>query len=117
MDVRPKQVGINRLRCRRPAAIEITPLELSFADIACSGNNCLRVQSSFGRLFQPVLRPSKVTGFIVPPKRWIVERTFGWLGRYRRHSKDYERNTPSSEATIYISMIHVIVRRLERAKS
>ena len=47
-----------------------------------------------------------VKGFVVLPKRWIVERTFGWLGRYRRHSKDYERNTASSEAMIYIAMSH-----------
>ncbi len=46
------------------------------------------------------------------PKRWIVERTFAWLGRYRRLSKDYEQNTKSSEAWIYLAMIHLMVRRL-----
>ena len=51
-------------------------------------------------------------GFVVLPKRWIVERTFGWLGRYRRLSKDYEQNTASSEAWIYVAMIHLMVRRL-----
>jgi putative transposase len=42
--------------------------------------------------------------------RWIVERTFGWLGRYRRLSKDYEHNPASSEAWIYIAMIHRMSR-------
>jgi putative transposase len=51
-------------------------------------------------------------GFVVEPMRWVVERTFGWLNRYRRLSKDYERTTGSSEAFIYVSMIHVMVRRL-----
>jgi len=51
-------------------------------------------------------------GFVVQPKRWIVERTFGWLHRYRRLSKDYERTTASSEAFIYVAMIHLMVRRL-----
>ena len=51
-------------------------------------------------------------GFKVLPKRWIVERTFGWLGRYRRHSKDYEQLTDSSEAMIRISMINLMVHRL-----
>jgi transposase len=51
-------------------------------------------------------------GFVVQPKRWIVERTFGWLNRYRRLSKDYERTTASSEAFIKVAMIHLMVRRL-----
>ncbi len=51
-------------------------------------------------------------GFVVQPKRWIVERTLGWLNRFRRLSKDYERTTQSSEAFIKVAMIHVMVRRL-----
>ncbi len=53
-------------------------------------------------------------GFVVQPKRWIVERTFGWLNRFRRLSKDYERTTASSEAFIKVAMIHVMIRRLRR---
>jgi putative transposase len=52
------------------------------------------------------------TTFEVMPKRWIVERTFAWLGRYRRLSKDYEQNTASSAAWIYLAMTHMMVRRL-----
>jgi len=51
-------------------------------------------------------------GFVVKPKRWIVERTFGWLNRYRRLCKDHERTVESSVAFVYVSMIHVMVRRL-----
>ena len=51
-------------------------------------------------------------GFVAQPKRWIVERTFGWLNRYRRLSKDYERTTGSSEAFIKVAMIHLMARRL-----
>ena len=51
-------------------------------------------------------------GFVVQPKRWIVERTFGWLGRSRRLSKEYERTPASSEAFIKVAMIHLMARRL-----
>ena len=51
-------------------------------------------------------------GFKVLPRRWVVERTFGWLGRHRRFSKDYEYLPASSEALIYIAMISIMVRRL-----
>ncbi len=51
-------------------------------------------------------------GFQVLAKRWIVERTFAWLGRYRRLSKDYEQNPASSEAWIYCAMLHLMARRL-----
>jgi putative transposase len=92
-------------------------LKVIFADSAYGRNNLPEcVQDAFGWLLQTVLRPVNVKGFVVLPKRWIVERTFGWLGRYRRHSKDYERNTASSEAMIYIAMSHVMIRRLVRGK-
>ncbi len=54
-------------------------------------------------------RPGQTT-FEVQKWRWVVERKFGWFGRYRRLSKDYERNPKSSEAWIYIAMIHRMSR-------
>ena len=47
-------------------------------------------------------------------ERWVVERTFGWLNRFRRLSKDYEHRSAISEGFIYVSMIHVMLRRLAR---
>jgi putative transposase len=73
-------------------------------------------RQTFGWILQTVLRPVQVKGWVLLPKRWIAERTFAWLGRYRRHSKDYEGTTQSSEAMIYISMIHLMTRRLAKAK-
>ncbi len=49
------------------------------------------------------------------PKRWIVERTFSWLGQNRRMSKDYERLPESSEAFVYVAMTRLMVRRLVRS--
>lgn len=53
-------------------------------------------------------------GFHVLPRRWVVERTFAWLGGYRRLSKDYERVPETSEALIYIAMIRLMLKRLTR---
>lgn len=59
-----------------------------------------------------VKRPQKLDRFEPLAKRWVVERSYAWNGRYRRHSKDYERRTDSSEAMIRISAIHLMLRRL-----
>lgn len=64
-----------------------------------------------------VRRPAKAIGWLLLPKRWVVERTFAWLGRYRIHSRDYERRLDSSEAQIRISMIHFLLRRCPGSKS
>lgn len=58
-----------------------------------------------------ILPPS---GFRVVPRRWVVERTFAWLGGYRRLSKDYERLTETGETLIYIAMIRLMLKRLTR---
>ena len=93
-------------------------LKVIFADSAY-GRNALPewVKATFGWVLQTVLRPVGIKGFVILPKRWIVERTFGWLARWRRHSKDYERNPHTSESMIYISMISLMSRRLVAAKS
>jgi putative transposase len=59
-----------------------------------------------------VTRRPEAVGFEVQPMRWIVERTFGWFGRYRRLSKDYEHNPKSSEAWILIAMTHRMARSM-----
>ncbi|WP_162208003.1 transposase, partial [Thermus aquaticus] len=54
-------------------------------------------------------------GFKPLPKRWVVERTFAWLGRNRRLAKDYEENPLVSEAWVYLGMLRLLVKRLARA--
>lgn len=58
-----------------------------------------------------VSRPRDAVGFVLLPKRWVAERTFAWLGRSRRLSKDYERRTDSSESMIRLSTIHLLLKR------
>ena len=64
-------------------------------------------------LLEIVSRSPAAVGFQVLPHRWIVERTFGWLGRYRRLSKDYEEQSTSSEAIIQVAMINLMLHRLD----
>ncbi len=59
-----------------------------------------------------VKRPDGAKGFVLQAKRWIVERTLGWLNGYRRLSKDYEATTESSETMIYLAMIDLMLTRL-----
>lgn len=66
-------------------------------------------------LLQPVLRSDDHKGFVVLPRRWVVERTFAWLTQCRRLSKDYEVLPESSEAWIYIAMTRLMIRRLAPA--
>jgi len=78
-----------------------------FGEVAAWGQYVLRI----------VRRPEGTKGWIHLPKRWVIERTFGWLLRFRRHARDYERETESSEAMIYVSMMSVMLHRLAPEKN
>jgi putative transposase len=91
----------------------VSRLYLIWVDGGYSGSPFLRwAMDSFGWIVQVVLRAEQTQGFVLLKKRWVVERTFGWLNWYRRLSKDYERLPETAEAMIYISMIRLMVRRL-----
>jgi putative transposase len=71
----------------------------------------------FGWTLTVVRRPDGAPPFSAVPHRWVVERTFGWLAKYRRLSKDYETSTFSSETMIYLAMINLMARRLTRGRA
>lgn len=64
-------------------------------------------------IVEVVSRPSG-SGFVVQPKRWVVERTFGWFNRSRQLSKEYDLYCETSEQWLYLASIHVMMRRLTR---
>jgi putative transposase len=88
-------------------------LKLIFADGGYAGRFVEWTAGWYGRVVEIVKRTA-VNTFEVLPKRWIVERTFSWLGRYRRLSKDYETLIECSETMIRIAMINLMVHRLSR---
>lgn len=89
-----------------------TRLKLIWADGGYAGRLVQWTRQHLRRKLEIVKRSDDVKGFAVLPKRWIVERTFGWLGRYRRLSKDYEQLTDNSEAMALIAMINLMSKRL-----
>jgi len=70
------------------------------------------LEHEFGIRLVVVKRSDAQAGFKLLPRRWVVERTFAWLGRYRRLSKDYERCSKSSEAMVYLASIRRLLNRL-----
>ncbi|MCA1599960.1 MAG: IS5 family transposase [Chloroflexi bacterium] len=92
-------------------------VRLIWADGGYSGRLVPWVGRVCGWVLRIVKRSDDLKGFVVLPKRWIVERTFAWLGRYRRLSKDFEALPETSEALITVAMIHLMVRRLARQRT
>jgi putative transposase len=91
-------------------------LSLVWADAAYAGQLVEDLRDLMGWTVEVVKRsdPQPRSAFAVQPHRWIVERTFSWLGGCRRLSKDYEYQVESSEALIYAGMSHLLLRRLAR---
>ena len=63
-------------------------------------------------VLETIKRSDSMKGFVLLPKRWVVERTWGWLNWCRRLSKDYEILPETSEALIYIALIRIMLKRL-----
>ena len=93
------------------ATFEFVRLRIIRVDAGYAGRLVDWALQACGWTLEVIRRTSR--GFEVLPKRWVIERTFAWLYKYRRLSKDYEYLTESSEAFVYIAMIHLMLRRLE----
>jgi transposase len=90
-------------------------IERLFADGAYQGPATATAVSALGRWeLEVVKRSDQAQGFVVLPKRWIVERTFAWLGRCRRLSKDFETLTRTALAFLRLAMIRLMLRRIAR---
>lgn len=85
-------------------------MKLIWVDAGYEGENSRAYAARYGIDLQVVKRIDK--SFKVLSKRWVAERTFAWLGKYRRLSKDYEYNLTTSESMIYASMFRTMLKRL-----
>jgi transposase len=90
-------------------------LERLFADGAYSGAATAAAAKRTGKVVLEIVKRSDAAkGFVVVAKRWIVERTFGWLGRCRRLVKDFENLTRTQLAFVQLAMIRLMTRRIAR---
>jgi putative transposase len=93
--------------------LHLPRLKLLWADAGYRGQPFADwVKTTFGWVWEVVKRNDDLKGFHVLPRRWVVERTFGWLNNYRRLSKDYEELPNTSESLIYLAMSRLMLRRL-----
>ena len=112
--------SVDDAKAARPVLAQLGPqrcprLELVWADSKYHNYalyEWLGARPELGWFLEVLGRPPGSKGFVVVPKRWVVERTFAWLGRARRLSKDYERRTDSSECMVRLRGIEVILNRL-----
>ena len=99
-----------------PLIGQMPRLQRIWADAGYGGKLVDWVRHEAGWNLEVVAKPPGATTFNVLPHRWIVERTFAWLGKCRRLSKDYEQLLSSSTAMIRLAMIRLMAKRLARAR-
>jgi transposase len=99
----------------KTATARMPTLQRAVADGGYQGKpTASAVETEAGIPLEIVKRSDTAKGFHVLPKRWIVERTFGWLGRCRRLAKDFENLTRTHAAFVILAMIRIMLRRLVR---
>jgi putative transposase len=103
----------------RLSAEQCSRLELVWADSKYHNHRLYGWREETGARYrvEVIGRPAGSVGYVKLPRRWVVERTFAWLGRYRRNSRDYELDPHTSEAMLGISSIHRMLRHLSPDQS
>ena len=104
----PRRIG-------RPRQTDLREIVNAVLYMASTGCQWRMLPKGFPPTLEIVKRSDTAKGFEVLPRRWVVERTFAWLGRCRRLAKDWEKSIASSEAWINIAHIRLTTRRLARS--
>ncbi len=96
----------------------LSRLQKILVDKGFSGEDITQwVKDNFDCIWEVSTRAEEQKGFVVESKRWVVERTFAWIGKYRRLSKDYEFYENASESSIYMALIRKMFRNLTAINS
>lgn len=88
-------------------------LQKLWADQGYTGDLADGLRAEYGIALEVVMKPATQQGFAVLPRRWVVERSIGWVNRNRRLSKDYEHWPENSETWVYLASIHLLLKRLQ----
>ena len=110
----PDREGARRLA---PACLGFARLSKIWVDGSYTGDVKALFAQQYGIDFEIVEKPAEQKGFAVSAKRWVVERSFAWLGWYRELSRDYEYCPRHSESMIKLAHIHLLLGRLQRAET
>jgi putative transposase len=100
-----------------PLKSHLPRLSHVWADGSYAGSFVEWAEETLGWVIEIVSKPKGQKGFAVLPRRWVVERTLAWCGKYRQLSKDYAATTTSSEVLVFIAMTHRMLRRLRPARA
>ena len=114
VDAASEPDGEAGIRVARRTQAKAPTVVHAWVDPAYRGTFVDTVEPALGWTVEVVSGPKPPAGFVVQPRRWVVERTFAWLGKYRRLSKDYEEQVETSEAWIWLAMAHILLRRIAR---
>lgn len=98
---------IKGVRCLRKLCGRI---KLVWVDGGYRGEKLINwVKNMWGWIWQVVLRSDKESGFVILPRRWVVERTFSWVTHARRLNRDYEKTAINSQAMVYIALLRIML--------
>jgi putative transposase len=92
-------------------------LVLIWGDTHYGGDLSAETEAAFGIVIRVVSKPTEQKGFVVQPRRWVVERSLAWLSHCRRLARDYERDPAYSEAWITLAEVHRLLKHLARDPS
>jgi transposase len=87
-------------------------VEIAFVDQGYTGDSAAEQADDHGIKLEVVKHTEATKGFVLLPRRWVVERTFGWLGRFRRLTRDYERLAKVLEGWHWLAFLTLIIRQV-----
>ena len=105
------------LKAATGGTVELAFVDQGYVDQGYTGEDAKRAAEAFDVDLEVVKHTEAKKGFVLLPRRWVVERTFGWLARHRRLARDYERLTQTLAAYHWVAFIGILLARIQLAPS